>query len=555
MSRSMLRHPRSLTSSGRVYLLFLLLATTLGLTPPPLGATVPAGFTDALVAAVSLPTALAFTPDGRLLITQQSGSLRVFTGGSLLATPALTLSAICTNSERGLLGVAVDPDYPTSPYVYLYYTFRRADTTCVNRVSRFTLPVGNVIDPSTELVLLDNMPSTAGNHNGGDVEFGPDGFLYVSIGDGGCDYADTNSCGGSNDASRDQNVLTGKVMRITKTGDIPATNPFQGAGTARCNTTGSTTIGNKCQETFAWGFRNPFRIAFDPNSASARLFINDVGQSAWEEIDLGQSGADYGWNCREGRHTNNTSGPCSPTPPALVEPIFEYAHSSTVPGTTSSGCNSITGGAFVPNGLWPGFDGVYLFSDFICGAIFRMADPGSGFAAADFAKALGSSSVVALRFGPFGSTQALYYTTLGGGGQVRRISLDTPPPPTGLDYFTLTPCRLADTRLANGPLGGPALAGGATRNFTAAGTCGIPSGAVALALNLTVVSPNGPGSVTAFPAGTAVPPTSVVNFSAGQIRASEAVIGLSGSGGLGVFCGMAAGRTTHLVIDVVGYFE
>jgi glucose/arabinose dehydrogenase len=378
---------------------------------------VPAGFSDTLVTGVGSPTALAFTPDGRLLITTQGGTLRVW-NGSLLATPALTFptSSICTSSERGLLGIALDPDFATNRWIYLFYTFKKPNSSCVNRLSRFTFLSGaqqNQVDPASELVLIDNMLSTAGNHNGGDVHIGKDGYLYVSLGDGGCDYASPSQCAGSNDASRDQHVLTGKILRITRDGGIPPSNPFQGAGTARCNVTGSTTAGNKCQETFAWGLRNPFRIAMDPNAAGTRFFINDVGQGAWEEIDEAQAGADYGWNCREGAHTNNTSGPCNPTPSGMVDPIYEYSH--------NTGCGSITGGAFVPNGLWPGFDSAYLFSDYVCGKVFKLTQSGT-WSAADFATGLGSSSAVHLLFGPFGNGQALYYTTYASGGQVRRIS-------------------------------------------------------------------------------------------------------------------------------------
>ncbi|HBL30227.1 MAG TPA: hypothetical protein DD490_25625, partial [Acidobacteria bacterium] len=388
-------------------------------------AVVPAGFADTLVASVGSPTALAFTPDGRLLITTQGGTLRIWNGTSLLATPALAFaaSAICTNSERGLLGIAVDPDFATNRRIYLFYTFETAGGSCVNRISRFhffsTVGQENLVDPASELVLIDNMPSPAGNHNAGDVHIGRDGYLYATIGDGGCDYAG-GGCAGSNDAARDQHTLTGKLVRITRDGNIPPTNPFQGAGTARCNVTGGTTAGNKCQETYAWGFRNPFRFAMDPNNAGTRFFVNDVGQGAWEEIDELQAGADYGWNCREGAHVNNTGGPCNPTPAGMVDPIFEYPHGTPGPAGINN-CNSITGGAFVPNGLWPGFDGAYLFSDYVCGAIFRLTQSGT-WSAATFATSLGSSSAVHLRFGPWGNSQALYYTTFAGGGQVRRIS-------------------------------------------------------------------------------------------------------------------------------------
>jgi glucose/arabinose dehydrogenase len=376
-------------------------------------AAVPPNFVDQLVASAGgTATALAFTPDGRLLITTQGGTLRVYQNGQLLATPALTFpsSQICTDFERGLLGVAVDPDFANSQYIYLFYTFRNGASACSgsttpkNRVSRFVLPPSNVVSLGGETVLVDNMPSPNGNHNGGDVKFGRDGYLYISVGEG-----------GNASAARLQHVLTGKVLRITRDGGIPATNPFQGANTARCNVTGMTTAGNRCQETFAWGFRNPYRFAFDPNAAGTVLRINDVGQSDREEIDLGQAGADYGWNCREGTRVNSTSGACNPTPTGMVDPIYEYSHGTTVPGTTASNCGAITGGAFVPNGLWPGYDGTYIFGDYVCGWLFRLSAT-SPYAAADFGTGVGG--VIATTFGPFNSTQALYYST---GSQVRRI--------------------------------------------------------------------------------------------------------------------------------------
>jgi glucose/arabinose dehydrogenase len=425
---------------------------TLALGPArPAAAAVPTGFADALVASVGSPTALVFTPDGRLLITTQPGRLRVYQAGSLLSTPAVDFttqwpggSRICSGGERGLLGVAVDPAFSTNNYIYLFYTYRRPTASpCatnnpanepVNRVSRFTMS-GNTVLTTTETVLVDNMPSPNGNHNAGDLAFGKDGYLYISIGDGGCDYAGDSGCAGSNDAARDQHVLTGKILRLTSTGGIPPDNPFQGAGTARCNVTGSTTPGNKCQETFAWGLRNPFRFAFDPNAAGTRFYVNDVGQGAWEEIDLGQAGADYGWNCREGAHTNSTSGKCNPTPPGMVDPIYEYGH--------GTGCASITGGAFVPGSIgWPAaYDGKYLFADYVCGKIFRL-DPagGGGYTAVDFATGLGSSSAVHMTFGPYLTTQALYYTTYAGGGQVRRIA------------YTLAPTAVIAANPIYGPL-------------------------------------------------------------------------------------------------------
>ena len=399
------------------------LAFVLVALPDARAATLPPGFTDELVTALGAPTALAFTPDARLLATTQGGQLHVVTSSGLQPTAALNLSSrICANSERGLLGVAVDPSFATNHFVYLFWTWKKhgvceANTANapVNRVARYVLGDNNLVDPVSELVLVDNMPSPAGNHNAGDLGFGKDGNLYVTIGDGGCDYAG-GGCAGTNDASRDQHVLTGKVLRITRDGAVPAGNPFVGADSAVCAATGRTNPGKKCRETFAWGLRNPFRFAFDPNAATTRFYVNDVGQGTWEEIDLGQSGADYGWNVREGFCANGSTSNCGAPPPGMTNPIFAYGR--------ADGCASITGGAFVPNGVWPAeYDGKYLFADYVCGAIFRL-DPadGGGFTRTPFVTGLGGSSAVHMTFGPApGGTRALYYTTYASGGQVHRI--------------------------------------------------------------------------------------------------------------------------------------
>ena len=414
----MSRRRRLVVSTAAAFLLAL-----------PAGAAVPAGFVDEAVAGVSAPTAIAFTPDGRMLVTTQPGQLQVRPAPYASAVTALDLSAlpgvgsvVCTNGERGLLGVAVDPEFAANRFVYLYYTFN-GPAGCKNRVARFVLPDSNTVDPASQVVLVDNIHSTAGNHNGGDVQFGRDGLLYVTVGDGGCDYANDSGCGGANDASRDRNVLIGKVLRVTRDGDIPAGNPFQGPGTARCNVTGSTTPGTVCQETFAWGLRNPFRFAFDPGSVATRFFLNDVGQNAWEEIDVGEAGVDYGWNCREGDNANPNAGascagfpPASPPASPYRPPVYEYGR--------STGCGSITGGAFVPRGAFStDYDGHYLFADYNCGKILRLASvPAADNTAVELAYGLGP--VVHLRFGPAAGGQALYYTTYnypGQGSQIRRV--------------------------------------------------------------------------------------------------------------------------------------
>ena len=386
-------------------------------------ARLPGGFEDAPVAKVARPTALAFAPDGRLLITTQAGRLRVFENGALRSTPALDLrTRLCTDSERGLLGVAVDPDFASNGFIYLFYTLnkfgsceRNTPKAPVNRVSRFTMS-GNTA--GGERVLLDNIPSPNGNHNGGDLHVGKDGLLYVSIGDGGCDYRGDSGCAGENDASRDTNTLLGKVVRITRDGGIPAGNPFRGANSARCNA-GNARPGRACQETYARGLRNPFRMAFDPDASGTRFFINDVGQNAREEVNLGRAGADYGWNVREGT-CENGGGDCGAPPAGFTNPAFEYARASS---DIFTGCGSITGGAFVPGNAWPDtFGGAYLFSDYVCGKIFALKKTKEGYRASVFASGLGSSSAVHLTFGPHGGTQALYYTSYAEGGGVRRIA-------------------------------------------------------------------------------------------------------------------------------------
>lgn len=391
---------------------------------PPVGAAVPAGFSDELVAgSLGQPTAFDFTPDGRMLVTTQPGQVRVYEGGQFVQT-ALNLGTtgtdvLCFNSERGILGIAVDPQFATNGHVYLYYTFDKNNAGClfsnattpVNRVSRWTM-TGNTL--GSEFILIDNIPSYNGNHNAGDVQFGKDGHLYVSVGDGGCNYEGvTHPCAGSNNAARSRHHLLGKIVRIAKDGTIPPGNPYMGAGTARCNF-GATTPGTICQETFSWGLRNPFRIAFDPNQPVNTVFhINDVGQGAWEEIDRGQAAADYGWNVREGFCVNGSTTNCGPPPVGMTNPIHAYGR--------SEGCVSITGGAFVPNGIWPSaYDNNYMFQDYGCGRMFRLVPDGSGgFDELDFASGLGS--VVHMRFGPWGSSKGLYYTTYSNGGQVRRI--------------------------------------------------------------------------------------------------------------------------------------
>ena len=388
------------------------------------------GFEDSSVArGTGLPVALDFTPDHRVLVADKTGRLQVYEADGTRLSTALDLSGeVCANAERGLLGVVVDPSFETNNFVYLYYTHKKF-TACpegqparrdspVNRVSRFVMN-GNTIDPASEKVLVDNIPSPNGNHNGGDLHFGKDGNLYISAGEGGCDYARPGACGAYNDTGQDRRVLAGKILRITPDGGIPLGNPYRNPRISdRCAADGYASPGNRCQEIFAYGLRNPFRMAFDPDARGTRYFVNDVGQARWEEIDLGRRGANYGWNICEGRHDNpERRGAANCVGAPFTPPLHEYSH--------STGCESITGGAFVPNGAgWPdSYNSSYLFGDFVCNRIFKLTPKGGGgFNKTAFAGAPRGGGVIAMDFGPFGSRKALYYTTFANGGEVRRIA-------------------------------------------------------------------------------------------------------------------------------------
>lgn len=178
---------------------------------------------DQLVSgSLSAPVAVTALPDGRALVLEQGGRVRLVANGVVQPTPALTLT-VCANSERGLLGIAVDPAFGANRFVYVYFTRPSPGSPggCVNRVSRFTMS-GATIVPNSQVVLLDHIGSPAGNHNGGDVAIGNDGYLYVAVGDGGCDPRGNSGCAGANDAAQDLSLLNGKILRVNRTNGAPA---------------------------------------------------------------------------------------------------------------------------------------------------------------------------------------------------------------------------------------------------------------------------------------------------------------------------------------------
>jgi len=302
-------------------------------------AQLPNGFTETQITGLSNPTAIALHPDARIFVCQQTGELRVIKNGIVLPTPFMTLT-VNSSGERGLLGVAFDPDYGTNRFVYVYYT--ATTPTIHNRVSRFTANASNqdVAVVGSEVVILDLETLGATNHNGGAIHFGPDGKLYIAVGENAVP-ANAQSL-----ANR-----LGKILRINSNGTIPPDNP-----TSFPNIAGSPAGNNRA--IWAVGLRNPFTFSFQPGTG--RLHINDVGQGTWEEVNVGTAGANYGWPTCEGACA--TAG--------MKNPLYQY---SSAP---SSPC-AITGGAFY-NPTTPTFPaqfiGKYFFADFCAGWI-KTLDP------------------------------------------------------------------------------------------------------------------------------------------------------------------------------------
>jgi glucose/arabinose dehydrogenase len=321
---------------------------------------------------------MAIAPDGRIFVCQQGGALRVIKNDALLPAPFVTLT-VDPAGERGLLGVAFDPNFASNNFVYVYYTVPIEPRH--NRVSRFTAN-GDVAVPGSETILLELNPLTlASNHNGGAIHFGPDGKLYIATGEN----ATTSN-------SQTLSNMLGKILRINSDGSIPTDNPFFNQAT-----------GNN-RSIWALGLRNPFTFAFQPGTG--RMFINDVGQNTWEEINDGIAGSNYGWPTTEGPTTN----------PNFRSPLFAYGHGFSA----TTGC-AIAGGAFYnpPVVQFPSsFVGKYFFAD-LCSGWIRVFDPATGTASA-FAS--GISQPVDLQVGADGS---LYYLSIGSGA-VFRVRF-TPP--------------------------------------------------------------------------------------------------------------------------------
>ena len=327
-------------------------------------ATLPSGFTEqALATGLSSATAMEIAPNGDVWVLQQGGVVKRFAPGSTTADVVGNVSGLGMSSsgERGLLGIAFDPQYATNKNVFLYYTATTPNTH--NRISRFTVNDTDAADyffagtsatpadagssgtPTQTIIFELDALSSATNHNGGAIHFGPDGKLYAAVGD---------NARGAN--AQTLTNLHGKMLRINKDGTIPSDNPFF-----------STATGDE-RAIWALGLRNPFTFTFQPGTG--RMFINDVGQNTWEEINDGIAGSNYGWPENEGLGTTPTAGPGTDR-----QPLYAYGH-----GSGDFLGFAITGGAFYnpTTQLFPtSFAGDYFFADYVSDWI-NVIDIGTG---------------------------------------------------------------------------------------------------------------------------------------------------------------------------------
>ncbi len=337
-------------------------------TPPPTVTPSPTPLSP--VAAVALepipasglqqPTVITHAGDDRLFVVEQIGRIRIIAGDQLLPTPFLDITdrVGSAGSEQGLLGLAFHPNYatagaPGAGTFYVNYTDRSGTT----HLSRFNVRAGdpNRAEPDSEVIYL-TQPQPYPNHNGGSLAFGPDGYLYAGLGDGG-------SANDPQGAGQRRDTWLGKLLRLDVTATdgeytVPLDNPFVGQAGAR-------------PEIWAYGLRNPWRFSFD--RATGDIFIADVGQNQWEEVNFQPAGSaggeNYGWNIMEGTHCF-PQGACDRD--GLVLPIFEYDH--------SQGC-SITGGYIYRGLAYPQMTGNYFVADYCVGTIWRLFPQANGWQA------------------------------------------------------------------------------------------------------------------------------------------------------------------------------
>ncbi|MCX6315903.1 MAG: PQQ-dependent sugar dehydrogenase [Bacteroidetes bacterium] len=337
-----------------LYSMLYLLSTGISATAQPV-----LGFSGFITTGLSSPVDITNAGDGtnRLFIVQQTGQIRIYSGGSLLPTPFLNISTIIsTGGERGLLSLAFHPDYENNRYFFVYYTNLSGAIT----IARYQTQAGNPnqADAASGVVLL-TIPKPFSNHNGGDLNFGPEGYLYFGTGDGG-------SGGDPNNYSQNGLSLLGKMIRMDVSNFstppyyfIPADNPY----------TSDPLVDDHI---WALGLRNPWRWSFDRTTGD--MWIADVGQGSWEEVNFRSAGTtggvNYGWRCYEGNVAYNTAG-CLPQS-SYISPIFVYPH------VFATGGFSITGGFVYRGAEYPSLQGYYICADYVSGNVWLINPNGSG---------------------------------------------------------------------------------------------------------------------------------------------------------------------------------
>ncbi len=357
------------------------------------------------------PVAIARAPgEDRLYVAEQAGRIRIVeSDGSVVATPFLDIDpSVLSGGERGLLGLTFHPDHVNNDFLYVNYTNNSGDTV----ISRFTRDSANSADPLSELILL-TVAQPFGNHNAGDLAFGPnDGYLYIPLGDGGsgCDPLNT----GQNPANFLGNMLRIDVDSASPYA-IPPSNPFVGDPMVP-------------DEVWAYGLRNPWRFSFDRTTGD--MFIADVGQNQWEEINFQQAsssgGENYGWDCFEGTHpASDPPSNCSVSPacpPAVhTPPVHEYSHAQGI---------AVVGGYVYRGSQQPLLDGHYFFTDLLSGTMWSLTPDGIG--GFDLNTFTATVSGAATAFGERDDGE-IFLATLG--GNIFRLvqvapALDCPATPT-----------------------------------------------------------------------------------------------------------------------------
>jgi glucose/arabinose dehydrogenase len=378
----------------RTRILALVLLAAVAAAPTARAGVPIAGFSETVFrGGLSAPIAIAFLPDGRMLVTEKAGALKLTDGAT--ASTLITIP-VCSGSEMGLLGVAVDPSFATNGFVYLYRTKNpgscSSSTGRFNEVVRITIAPDDTVNPLSLVVLMTGAQTDNGNHDGGCLRIGPDDKLYVGVGDTGLGDNQGGPGSSTNPYAQDLSKLMGKVLRLELDGTVPTDNPFVGQVGVR-------------EEIFASGFRNPFRFDFDP--ATGALWLADVGDLTVEELDIVTSGGDYAWPHCEG------TLPASCQQPGEIDPIFTYPHTG---GTSLGTC--MIGGGFAPTGFG-GLDGDYFFGDCTSSKLYSATPNGTRDDIGTPSLFLTGGDVPSdVVFGPDG---ALYYVATGG-GEVRRVA-------------------------------------------------------------------------------------------------------------------------------------